>query len=88
LETHANDDPLPLILDDILIHFDDERSQAALEILGEISNRRQILFFTHHSKLVELAQASVSAERLRVHRVASGLAAAMQPAAEDVGAQV
>ena len=32
---------LPLILDDILINFDDERSQATLSILGELSQNNQ-----------------------------------------------
>jgi len=46
--------PLPLILDDVLINFDDQRAQAALKIFSEL--KTQILLFTHHSRLVELAQ--------------------------------
>ncbi|TGO02013.1 hypothetical protein PN36_31985 [Candidatus Thiomargarita nelsonii] len=48
--------PMPLILDDIIINFDDERSKATLSVLGELSQRTQILFLTHHPHLVELAQ--------------------------------
>ncbi|OQW95892.1 MAG: hypothetical protein BWK79_00830 [Beggiatoa sp. IS2] len=51
--------PLPLILDDILINFDDNRSRATLEVLSELCQRTQILFFTHHARLVELAQTVV-----------------------------
>jgi uncharacterized protein YhaN len=61
--------PLPLILDDILINFDDERSKATLEVLGEVSQQTQILFFTHHPRLVELAQVAVSSSNLVMHRI-------------------
>jgi uncharacterized protein YhaN len=48
-------EPLPLVLDDALIHFDDNRKRAAFAVLGELSERLQILFFTHHERDVELA---------------------------------
>jgi len=47
---------MPVVLDDILIHFDDERARAALAVLGEFAQRAQVLFFTHHARLVELAR--------------------------------
>ena len=34
--------------------------------------RAQILFFTHHAHLVELAREAVPAERLRVHALRAG----------------
>jgi uncharacterized protein YhaN len=58
--------PLPLILDDCLVHFDDDRARAALEVLGEVSKSFQILFFTHHRRLVELAREAVPKDRLHV----------------------
>ncbi len=58
--------PLPLILDDCLVHFDDDRARAALEVLGEVSESFQVLFFTHHQRLVELAREAVPEERLGV----------------------
>lgn len=36
----------PLLLDDALVNFDDERMAAALDYLMELSQRRQILLFT------------------------------------------
>jgi uncharacterized protein YhaN len=66
--TETNE-PMPLIVDDILIHFDDERSRAALEALGALAERTQVLFFTHHARLVELARQAVPAERLKEHRL-------------------
>ncbi len=47
--------PLPLVLDDILVHFDDDRAKAALEVLAEASKTMQILFFTHHARMLDLA---------------------------------
>lgn len=40
------DDPIPLVLDDALVRFDDDRCRAALELLYEESQTRQILLFT------------------------------------------
>jgi uncharacterized protein YhaN len=52
----ASHEPLPFIVDDILIQFDDQRAEAALHILLELSRQTQVLFFTHHWRLAELAQ--------------------------------
>ncbi len=56
---------LPLILDDILINFDDLRAKATLEVLIKLSQNMQVLFFTHHSRLVEIARQCT--HQLRVH---------------------
>ena len=40
------DDPPPLVLDDALVRFDDDRCRAALDLLLEESRSRQILLFT------------------------------------------
>ena len=46
-------EPMPFIVDDILVDFDDARSQAALHALAELSERTQVILFTHHSRVVE-----------------------------------
>lgn len=46
---------LPLIMDDILVHFDDQRTAAAFEVLADIARTTQILYFTHHEAVVEAA---------------------------------
>ena len=72
LERHAeHHEPLPLIVDDILINFDDQRAQATLETLSELAQNIQILFFTHHHRLLELAQNAVPAQRLQIHQLRS-----------------
>jgi uncharacterized protein YhaN len=63
LERHA---PLPLILDDILVNFDDERAAATLRVLADLSDRTQIIYFTHHRHLVDLARDCVAPDRLFV----------------------
>ena len=48
--------PLPFVADDLLVNFDDERAVAALRVLAELGTRTQVLFFTHHRHLVEIAR--------------------------------
>lgn len=40
----------PIILDDVLVYFDDERLELALELLKEIAQRRQVIMFTCHDR--------------------------------------
>lgn len=63
--------PMPLVLDDVFVHFDDERSRAALGVLAEVASSMQVLFFTHHARLVELARAAVPSGELHVHELSS-----------------
>jgi hypothetical protein len=60
----ARETPFPLILDDIFVHFDDERSSAALRLLIEVSEHVQVIAFTHHDHIADLAQAVIPAEQL------------------------
>lgn len=46
-------EPMPFIVDDILVDFDDARSQAALNALAELAEKTQTILFTHHSRVVE-----------------------------------
>ncbi|TPW33965.1 AAA family ATPase [Oecophyllibacter saccharovorans] len=45
---------LPFLADDLFITFDDERARAGLEILSELAQQTQVLFFTHHRRLYEM----------------------------------
>ena len=67
--TLQNRPPLPLIVDDLLVQFDDDRAAAALACLAELSTKTQVLFFTHHDHLVRLAQAKLPPETLFLHRL-------------------
>lgn len=57
LENYASaTEPLPFIADDILVHFDDDRSRSTLELLAEFSRSNQVLLFTHHRSVRDLAE--------------------------------
>ena len=47
--------PLPFIADDLFINFDDERAAAGFKVLGQLAEQTQVLFFTHHQHLVDIA---------------------------------
>jgi uncharacterized protein YhaN len=70
LEKHLGEgEPMPFVVDDILIGFDDDRTRVCLEVLAELAARTQVLLFTHHNRVLELAQGvEVSAGRF-VHRL-------------------
>jgi uncharacterized protein YhaN len=69
----ASAPPVPLLLDDVLASFDDTRAALALDALAELGQRNQVVYFTHHAHLVELARRTVPAGRVAVreleHRV-------------------
>ena len=58
-------EPMPLVLDDVLVHFDTERAKATLEVLAEFSKRTQVLLFTHLDRDRALAE-SLSAHPVSV----------------------
>lgn len=63
LELHLQDhDPMPMILDDLLVHFDDGRAGNALKALSHFGQRSQVLLFTHHAHLVELARNNLGSD--------------------------
>jgi uncharacterized protein YhaN len=55
LEFLSPGDGSPLILDDALVHWDPNRRSATLELLDEISARRQVLLFTCEGYASEFA---------------------------------
>jgi uncharacterized protein YhaN len=73
LETYlAEKEPLPFIVDDILIMFDDDRAVAALRALARLSKKTQVIFFTHHEHLVDLAASNLDTGSFFVHRLDGG----------------
>lgn len=70
IEEHLKDrEPMPLVVDDILVNFDDVRAAATLQCLAELSQQTQVLFFTHHEHLVELAKKTLPADVVFCHRL-------------------
>ena len=62
-------EPLPLVLDDVCMTFDDERTAAALQLLAKLSDRLQVLFFTHHESVAATAARVIPSGRVHVHRL-------------------
>lgn len=60
LEEH---EPMPLILDDLFDHVDNERTKAIIPQLVNLAKRTQVFLFTHHEHLVELCQETVGKGR-------------------------
>jgi uncharacterized protein YhaN len=50
---------LPVLADDLFINFDDQRAEAGFRVLGELAKSTQVLFFTHHQHLLEIARTSL-----------------------------
>ncbi len=64
-------EPLPFIGDDLLVNFDDRRAKAALRVLAEFAAVTQVILFTHHGHIAELAAGLAS-----VHPLAANVAVA------------
>jgi uncharacterized protein YhaN len=47
-------EPMPLVMDDVLVNFDAARRWATAELLVEFSERHQILLFTCHEEIAQL----------------------------------
>ena len=62
-------EPMPFIVDDVLIHFDDDRAAAALEVLGELSGATQVILFTHHRRLVDMVESRLDEQVRFIHQL-------------------
>lgn len=62
-------EPMPFIVDDILVDFDDERSESALNALAALARKTQVILFTHHSRVVEQARELKTSAPVQVHEL-------------------
>lgn len=61
----SREHPLPLLLDDLFVHFDETRLASTLPVLEEISDSRQLILFTCHRHVAELLENGIKdAKRL------------------------
>ncbi|AUB83952.1 ATP-binding protein [Candidatus Thiodictyon syntrophicum] len=65
----ASHPQLPLILDDVLVTSDDTRAANCLRALARFAAGGQVMIFTHHRHLVDLAQEAVGEQGLMTHRL-------------------
>jgi uncharacterized protein YhaN len=54
-------DTLPFVTDDLFINFDDDRAAAGFQVLTALAQKTQVLFFTHHQHLVNIARGALGA---------------------------
>ncbi|MEO7296255.1 MAG: AAA family ATPase [Candidatus Limnocylindria bacterium] len=47
-------EPLPVVMDDILVNFDGDRAARAVDAIRDLAERHQVLFFTCHERMVQL----------------------------------
>jgi uncharacterized protein YhaN len=59
-DTVAQGSRLPFLADDLFINYDDARAAAGFKVLAELSRRTQVLFFTHHDHLLEVAKTALT----------------------------
>lgn len=61
----SREHPLPLLLDDLFVHFDEKRLASTLPVLEEISASRQLILFTCHRHVADLLEHGIKdAKRL------------------------
>ena len=65
----------------MLIKFDDDRAIAALKVLAQLSEKTQVVLFTHHEHVRRLAEDSLDEDTLFVQTLDSGHARASLSAA-------
>src|SRR5215471_7475892 len=70
-EHNATHEPLPFVADDLLLNLDNERAQAALRTLAAMAASSQVLLFTHHAHMVDLARLAVPPPLLVEHNLSA-----------------
>jgi uncharacterized protein YhaN len=76
-EHNARSEPIPFVADDLLLNLDNKRAQAALRTLAAIAASSQVLLFTHHAHMADLARIVVPPPILIEHN--------LSPAISDAG---
>lgn len=72
IEEHLKQrEAIPLVIDDLLVQFDDARASATLSVLADLAQKTQVLFFTHHGHLCDLATSVLPVGTLRRHDLGS-----------------
>ena len=60
---HRGHDTCPLLLDDVTVHADPERTRPLLDLLHRLSGERQIVLFAHQDQVREWAYARFDGDR-------------------------
>jgi DNA repair protein SbcC/Rad50 len=63
----ASHPEMPLVLDDVLITSDDERAGNILRALARFAEGGQVMLFTHHGHLIDVARSVLDDRSLAIH---------------------
>ena len=55
-EYETRSEPLPAVMDDVFVNFDDERDEHIIEILNQFGKQRQVIVLTCHQRSLEAYQ--------------------------------
>lgn len=69
IEGRAGASSLPIICDDLLITADDGRAGALLRVLAAAAAHSQVIVFSHHAHLIEVARGAIGADGFRLHTI-------------------
>ena len=53
---------LPFIADDLFIKYSDDRATQGFKALGDLAKKSQVIYFTHHDHLVDVASGAIGKE--------------------------
>jgi uncharacterized protein YhaN len=62
---------LPLICDDLLITADDNRASAMFRVLATAAASSQVILFSHHEHIIDIARQAIGKDGFRLHRLES-----------------
>lgn len=54
--------PLPFIADDLFVNYSDDRATQGFRALSDLATKSQVIYFTHHDHLVEVARGAIGKE--------------------------
>lgn len=71
--------PCPVILDDVLMAFDDARTAAALRALRDLSRKTQVLVFTHHAHQAAIVEQTLRKGDYQLHVLSPSITDSFEP---------
>ena len=60
---------VPLVCDDLLVTANDRRAGSMLRVLAAAALTTQVIVFTHHEHLIEVAKEAIGASGFNLHRI-------------------
>lgn len=69
IEGWAGAGALPIVCDDLLITADDARSAALLKVLAAAAEHSQVIVFSHHAHLIDVANRAIGADGFNLHMI-------------------